>query len=305
MRNSSTTLPRVSILILTYNQRELTAECLASLAASDYPNAEMVVLDNASSDGTEELVRREYPRVRYIQNGKNLGYAEGNNVGLRYAMQSHADYALALNNDTVVAPDMVSQLVRAAEANPNAAFVGPLVYHFDEPDVIQSAGGLRTTDWRFYHRGQNATDCGQFKQIERVVWVSGCAIMARCAALEKIGLIDPAFFAYNEEVDWCVRAGELGYEILFVPAAHVWHKGVQRRYNPSPRVTYFSARNELLLLKKHHAGWRAMTSTWLRHVRTLISWSVRPRWREKRAHRDALARGLRDFVRGNFGAPTW
>jgi GT2 family glycosyltransferase len=305
MSNFNTVLPRVCILILTYNQRELTAACLASLAASNYPNAEIVVLDNASSDGTAEMVRREYLRVHFIQNGANLGYAEGNNVGLRYAMQSNAAYALVLNNDTIAAPDLVAQLVRAAEANPNAAFVGPLVYHFDEPGVIQSAGGLRTADWRFYHRGQNQEDRGQFQHLERVVWVSGCAIMARCAALEKVGLIDPAFFVYNEEVDWCVRAGALGYEILFVPGAHVWHKGVQRRYQPSPYVTYFSARNELLLLKKHHAGWRAMTSTWLRHLRTLLSWSVRPRWRDKRAHRDALARGLRDFLRGNFGAPAW
>lgn len=295
--------PLVHILVLTYNQLELTRACLESLAQADYPNAQIVVLDNGSTDGTEEFVRRAYPRVRYIQNGANLGYAEGNNVGLRHALQNNAAYALVLNNDTEVAPDMVSQLVHTAEQNPNAAFVGPLVYHHDEPDVIQSAGGLRTKDWRFYHRGQNENDHKQYTEIERVVWVSGCAIMARCAALEKIGLIDPAFFIYNEEVDWCVRAGELGYAILFVPTAKVWHKGVQRRYNPGPRVTYLSARNELLLLQKHHAGWRAMTSTWLRHVRTLVSWSVRPHWRAKRAHRDALARGLRDFLHGSFGPP--
>ena len=127
--------------------------------------------------------------------------------------------------------------------------------------------------------------------------------MAHRGVLEKIGLIDPAFFIYSEEVDWCVRARAAGYENLFVPTAHLWHKGVKRNYQPSPRVTYLSARNELLLLTKHHAGWRALAATWLRHLRTLASWSVRPRWRAQRAQRDALARGLLDFVRGNFGAP--
>jgi hypothetical protein len=295
--------PLVYIIVLTYNQRDLTLDCLRSLSASDYPNQQLVVVDNGSADRTETDVRLMHPTCVYLQNGANLGYAEGNNVGLRYALANGAEILLVLNNDTIVAPDMVSRLVNVVQTHPHTGFVGPLVYHYDEPTVIQSAGGLRTADWRFYHRGQNQNDSGQFQKVESVVWISGCGILTHRAVLEKIGLIDPAFFIYSEEVDWCLRARAAGYENLFVPAAHLWHKGVKRNYQPSPRVTYLSARNELLLLKKHHAGWRALTTTWLRHLRTLSSWSIRPRWRTQHAHRDALARGLFDFVRGHFGAP--
>jgi GT2 family glycosyltransferase len=297
------TPPLVYIVVLTHNQRALTLECLASLAKLDYANAAVVVVDNDPRDDTAVAVRQEFPHANYIANDANLGYAEGNNVGVRFAVEHHAEYVLVLNNDTTVAPDLLTRLVEVAEQNSNAAFLGPLVYHFDEPRVIQSAGGWRTRNWRFYHRGQNETDNGQFTDNERVVWISGCAIMARAAALKKIGLIDPAFFIYSEEVDWCLRAAQAGYENILVPAARLWHKGVQRNYAPSPRVTYLSARNELLLLKKHHAGAHAMMTTWLRHIRTLISWSVRPRWKSQRVHRDALARGLRDFAQGHFGAP--
>lgn len=296
-------MPLVYILILTYNHCAMTLDCLASLATLEYANVRVLIVDNGSSDDTLAQVRARYPHVHIIANDANLGYAEGNNVGLRYALEQNAEFVLVLNNDTFVAPNLLRELVAAAEQNPQAAFLGPLVYHFDEPNVIQSAGGGRTPAWSFYHRGQNENDTGQFARIEGVQWVSGCAILARGAALETIGLFDPAFFSYHEEVDWCVRASQAGYEILFVPAARVWHKGVQRRYAPQPYVTYLSARNELLLLKKHRVGARAMTRVWLRHVRTLISWSARPRWKNKRAHRDALARGLYDFARARFGAP--
>jgi len=169
--------------------------------------------------------------------------------------------------------------------------------------VVQSAGGFMTPEWRSYHRGQNEPDAGQYQKIEPVVWVTGCSILVRASALAKIGLLDPAFFIYSEEVDWCLRAGEHGYLVLFVPTTAIWHKGVQRDYRPSPRVTYLSARNEFLLLNKHHAGVRVSAKTWMRHLRTLASWSLRPRWREQKVQRRALAAAMRDYVLRRFGPP--
>jgi GT2 family glycosyltransferase len=139
--------------------------------------------------------------------------------------------------------------------------------------------------------------------VKPVVWLSGCAVLARCSALQTIGLLDPDFFIYSEDVDWCLRGREAGYDVLIVPQAKLWHKGVQRVYLPSPRITYLSVRNEFYLLVKHHAGPLALAATWLRHLRTLASWSLRPRWRERRPHRDALAHALRDFVLGRVGPP--
>ena len=297
--------PRVVVLLLCYNNWADTFECLDSLSHVEYPNWEIVIVDNGSTNPPVARVRAEYPSATLIETGRNLGYAEGNNVGLRYALELDADYALVLNNDTQVAPDFLRRLVAVAKVQPKAALVGPLVYHANEPNRIQSAGGTMTRRWQFFHRGQNETDAGQFNSVEQVAWLTGCAILARCEALRKFGLFDPSFFLYDEEVDWCLRAREAGYQILFEPRARVWHKGVERNYNPSPQVTYYSARNELLLLVKHHAGLVALALALLRDVRTLTSWSVRPRWRARRSHRDALARALRDFVQGRFGiAPT-
>ena len=113
--------------------------------------------------------------------------------------------------------------------------------------------------------------------------------------------LDGSFYMYGEDVDWCVRARHAGYQVLFVPRARVWHKGVTRNYVPTPSITYYSARNELHLIRKHHAGTRALLRAWTRHVHTLASWSIRPRGQAQRAHRAALARALRDSMRGATG----
>lgn len=297
------TMSRVAVILLSYNDWKETLLCLDSFAQVTYPNLEIIAVDNGSTNAplTEARVRR--PDLTIIENGKNLGYAEGNNVGIRYALEHGADYVLVQNNDTIVAPDFLDQLVRVAEQHPRAAFVGPLVYHHSEPTVVQSAGGLLTNTWRAYHRGQNEDDRGQYRTVDAVRWVTGCSILGRASVLGKIGLLDPEFFIYSEETDWCLRAGEAGYEILFVPQAKIWHKGVRRDYQPSPRVVYLSVRNELLLLRKHHAGVVAVTATWLRHLRTLLSYTVRPKWRGKRQDRNAIALALRDFLSKRYGPP--
>jgi len=293
--------PRVVIIILTFNGAQHIRPCLTSLAALDYPNYEIVVVDNASPDDTVSLARTHDPAPTVLVNDTNLGYAEGNNVGLRYALSAGADYALVLNDDVVVAPDMLTQLVHAAQAEPRAALLGPLVYHHATPEVIQSAGGDQTRDWQFLHRGQNQPDCGQFADVEQVVWLSGCAILARCDALARIGLFDPAFFMYWEDVDWCLAARQAGFQVLVVPQAKLWHKGVQIAYEPSPRVVYYMARNELYLLAKHRANAFVQIQSWFKYIRTIMSYTLRSKWKHKHAHRNAQARALVHVLVRRFG----
>jgi hypothetical protein len=296
-------LPRVAIILLSYNDWPQTLECLDSFSRVAYHNLEILAVDNGSTNPLFDAARAKHPGLAIIENGKNLGYAEGNNVGICHAIQNGADYILVQNNDTVVEPDFIDKLVQAAEGHPLAAFFGPMVYHYDEPQIIQSAGGLMTRNWRAYHRGQNEQDNRQYQTVDPVRWVSGCSIMARVTALEKIGLLDPEFFIYSEETDWCLRAGEAGFEVLFVPQAKIWHKGVQRDYKPSPRTVYLSVRNELLLLRKHHAGPVALTTRWLYHLRTLMSYTLRPKWCAKKKDRNAIAYALRDSVLQRYGPP--
>ena len=125
--------------------------------------------------------------------------------------------------------------------------------------------------------------------------------MVRRAVIEQLGALDERFFYYWEETEWCVRASKNGWTILHVPQAKLWHKGVQRDYRPGPSVTYYSTRNHFLLLAKHNAPLRGWLVAWSDTLRTLISWTVKPRWRSMRAHRDAMWQGTRDFLRCRWG----
>lgn len=293
--------PLVIAIILNTNRKADTLECLHSLRGQSYPNQRAIVLDNHSTDGSVAAIRAEFPEVEIIAIGENQGYAGNNNVGIEAALQQGADWVFVLNEDTVLAPDCLENLIREGEANPQIGILGPMVYHHDEPGIIQSAGAMLTKYWAGVHLGQNEPDQGQFAALHRVDWISGCAILLRRAAIQSAGMLDSRFFYYWEETEWCVRVGKAGWQIVHVPAAKLWHKGVQRNYQPKPSLYYYDARNHLLLLAKHHAPLRAKAYTWLQYTRTLISWTLRPKWRGQREARNALWRGLRDFARGRFG----
>lgn len=295
------TPPLVACVILNRNRRDDTLECLRSLEGGTYANLRIVVLDCGSTDGSVEAVRSAFPGVRIIELERNLGYAGNNNVGMRAAVEAGADWVFVLNEDTVLAPDCVARLVEEGQRDPRIGILGPTVYHHDEPNVIQSAGGGLTRRWQGFHRGQNEEDRGQFRDPCPVQWISGCAILVRRDVIESVGLLDERFFIYWDETEWCVRAGKAGWRVVHVPAAKVWHKGVQRDYRPKPYVTYYSTRNRLLMLRKHRAPIAARVLAWAEVLRTLTSWSVKPRWRHMRAHRDAMWRGLVDFLRARWG----
>jgi hypothetical protein len=293
--------PAVFTVILNTNRREDTLACLASLEACSYENHHVIVLDNASTDGSLEAIRANHPWAQTIELEKNLGYAGNNNVGIQAALDQEADWIFVLNEDTIVDPECVTRLVQAGECDSQMGILGPTVYHFDEPEVIQSAGGRLDEHWDSVHLGQNEMDTGQYDQVREVDWISGCALLIRRQVVERIGMLDVRFFYYWEETDWCLRARENGWRILHVPSAKLWHKGVQRDYRPSPTVTYYATRNHLLLLQKHRAPLSVWLFTFIQTLRTLVSWTVRPRWREMRGHRDAMWQGLLDYLGRRWG----
>lgn len=296
-------LPKVVTVILNTNRREDTLACLASLSQNSYANNHILVLDNTSSDGSVDAIRKGFPEVQMIGLTQNKGYAGNNNVGIQAALEAGADWVFILNEDTIMDADCLSMLVNEGESDPQIGIVGPMVYHHNEPEVIQSAGGIFGSFWEAQHVAQNEPDEHQFTQPRRVEWISGCAILVRRPVIEQLGMLDERFFYYWEEVEWCLRASRKGWKIMHVPQAKLWHKGVQRNYQPKPTVTYYSTRNKLLMLKKHHAPLNVKIGTWLQNLRTLASWSIRPKWRSMHAHRDAMWHGMRDYLRQRWG-PT-
>jgi len=295
-------LPKVAIVVLNTNRRDDTLACLASLQRLDYPYIEILVVDNASTDGSVSAIPQHYPGVTLIESGSNLGYVGGNNLGIKHALACGADYVLILNEDTIVDRQLVRELVAVADSDSAVGVVGPKVYYYDMPDVIQSVGGGFTRDGNSFLRGADEVDQGQYDEPKEVDWISGCAMLVKRRVLEQIGLFDPAFFMSWEDTDYCVRVRRAGYKVMVAPAARLWHKGAPRGEVPTPRMVYYRARNRLLFLRKNGAGWGRLLSAVTQNVRTLLSWSVRPKWRDRRpAHRNALMLALLDFCRGRTG----
>lgn len=296
-----TSHPLVISVILNTNRREDTLQCLASLHRGSYPNHGIIVLDNHSSDGSVEAIRKFHPDVQIIELNDNLGYTGNNNVGIRAALEQGADWVFVLNEDIILDPDCLKKLVEVGESDPRIGILGPLVYHHDEPTVIQSAGGMLGRYWQSIHLGKNELDQGQFGIPHPVEWISGCAILVRRQAIKQAGMLDEDFFIYWEETEWCIRIAREGWKIFHVPQARIWHKGVQRNYDPKPSFTYYGTRNHLFTLAKHKAPFRAWFYTGFQLIRTITSWTIKPRWHFKREHRDAIWRGIMDFLHHHTG----
>ena len=295
--------PRVVVIVLNWNGKDDTLACLESLEQVTYPNFETIVVDNGSTDGSVAAIRAGFPSQAVIETGENLGFAEGNNVGLRHARERDADYALLLNNDVVAAPDFLTHLLQVIDADPSIGVVGPMIYYHDLPDTIWTAGGRIDRS-----RGQSfmigIDECpNDDEYITREVdFVSGCALLARISALEKAGDLDARFFMYYEETEWCVRIRRAGYRILHVPQAKIWHK-IQPDDGraKSPLVHYYMTRNRLLFLKATGAGLLPWLHTLLaKYLRTLLSWTFKPRWRGKKTHRRMMIRAIGDAFRGRW-----
>jgi GT2 family glycosyltransferase len=294
-------LPHVAIIVLNWNGLNDTLDCLESLACLDYPNYEIVVVDNGSTDGSVEAMRRHFPNVTLIENDENLGYAEGNNRGVEYALRTGADYIFVLNNDTILSQDILTRLVVVADANPRVGAVGPKIYYYAQPRRIWFAGGI--IDWQrgvTVNLGAGEEDIGQFEQVKSVDFLAGCALLTKRETWKNVGSFDSRFFMYWEETDWCTRARRAGYDLLLVPQAKMWHKVSLANQTSSPRILYYMTRNRLLFLHKNLSFPHkviVMTKCSWGVCRTIVSFLRRG----KREQGGALMRGIFDFFRGQFG----
>jgi GT2 family glycosyltransferase len=216
---------QVAIIVLNWNQPAETIDCVTSLIAGTCPRQRVLVVDNGSTDDSVTRVRRRFGnQIEILETGANLYYAGGNNCGLEWALAAGADFVLIINNDTLVAPGMVSQLVQTACQRPEAGIIAPLIYAGAGSNTIWSLGS-RWRRWLPIPRdiGRGEVDQGQYSIPQTVDFVTGCAMLVRRAVFEDIGLFDPAYQMYYEDADFCARAQQAGYEILAEPRARMWH----------------------------------------------------------------------------------
>jgi len=290
----------VSIIILNWNGWKDTIECLESLYQINYPNYDVIVVDNASKDESIEKIREycegqikvntnffKYQRdnkpitifepiknelenteklrkdyedlpsnkkLILIKNDKNYGFAEGNNIGMRYALNVlNPHYILLLNNDTVVDREFLSELIEIAKKDKKIGFTGPKIYFYDfkgRRDVIDFAGG----SFNFWlgkprHIGQYEVDNGQYDEVREISHVDGSCMLVKTKMIEKIGLLNPSYFTYWEENDWCIRGYNAGYSSFYVPKAIIWHK--ISASSTSLAKIYYWFRNQFFFMRQH------------------------------------------------------
>jgi GT2 family glycosyltransferase len=263
--------PRVTVIILNWNGKQDTLGCLRSVAALQYEALRVIVVDNGSEDESVAAIREAFPSVFVMASRTNVGFAEGNNIGIREALNS-SDYILLLNNDTLVAPSLLQQLIPVAEADPRIAAAGPAICYADAPETVWCAG-LQTGSGRMFGLPVRYTTsilmyCGHAREAlpatpYEVDAVVGCAMLLRTPALREIGLLDKALFMIHEDFDWSLRARAHGYRCVIVPEAVIWHKvssSIKRQdahRRGQPAAAYYWYRNWLIVVRKHF-GFRYM-----------------------------------------------
>lgn len=241
---------KIAIIIVNYNGLKDTSECIESLKNVDnFSDISIIIVDNNSNNNEAEQIQEEYNFVHVISLDENKGFAGGNNAGIQYALQMKYGYIMLLNNDTVVAHDMISILKSNCS---NDQISVPLMYYFSNPDVIWYGGGtINRVTGNGIHLNSNKKLVGDLKK-NICTFSTGCCMLIPANIFEEVGLLDEDSFMYCEDMDFCIRLGMKNKKILFTPEAKLWHKvGVSSGGETSPFSTYYLTRNRLYYVKKY------------------------------------------------------
>jgi GT2 family glycosyltransferase len=272
----SSTDERVCAIVLNWKGEEDTAACIESLLAQRDVTLEILVVDNASPDGSGARLHARFPQLPYLQTEANLGYAGGNNRGIEWAFARQADWVLVVNNDTVAEPDCVRRLLDAAASDSRVAALAPLIVRYDDPDRVWFAGG-RHDRFRVIgvHEHWN-------QPIDRLLqrtgdepfhacsFLTGCCLLLRRPALEEVGLFRADFFAYVEDLELSMRLCAAGWRIGWVPAARLAHRVPPLEAEPNPMQIHLRDRNRRRLARDAYpVSWRAIFSLWFWPTRVL------------------------------------
>ncbi|HEY3361715.1 MAG TPA: glycosyltransferase family 2 protein [Methanosarcina sp.] len=244
--------PKVNIVILNWNGKENTINCLESLKLTTYSNYKVIIVDNGSTDGSVKYFKNHYPEIELIENKENLGFAEGNNVAIKRILgRGEIKYICLLNNDTLVKPDWLEYLVSALESDGNIGSCQPKILSLINPEIIDAVGisinkyGLAGQD------GNNEKDLGQYNKKLEIFGVCAGAALYRAKMLNQIGLFDKDFFAYYEDVDLAIRARLFGWKSVCVPQAVIYHIHSATLGNESPFKKYLLERNSYYYVIKN------------------------------------------------------
>ena len=277
-------MPKVFIIILNYNGKETLLECLQSVFQIDYPDREIVVVDNNSADGSLELAKKFYPRAHTIKNDKNIGFAAGNNVGIRFALEKMADYIFLLNNDAEIEKSAISKLVTLAQNNKEAGIISPIILKGKSNKVWFAGGKIK---WLAMKTDHFAVPLAE--NPHKTDYISGCAMFVKKEVFKKIGLFDENFFLYYEDADFCWRARKERFESYVVPSAKVYH--FERSEENKKAKIYWLVVSGIIFFKKNAP---AFLKPWISFY--LLLRKIK-NWRDVNFKNDDIAKVVRKAYR--------
>ena len=292
--------PTVVAVVLNFNSAPDTLDCVDSLRKCNYPALSILVVDNASEPNIVAQLKANLSEKELLCNVGNFGFAKGNNLGIRKAMEYGPDYVLVLNNDTVVEPDFLTPLVEQLEADETNAVAGGTICYYPNSERVWFAGGDFFPRRAFSFRRHLNKSYEQLIALdpEEVTWLSGCMMLFRTSVLAQVGLFNEDFFMYLEDTELSLRIMKFGYKLWYVPKACIYHK-VRDEAN-RPLKVYFVVRNRLLLSKVISTQWERLLGTSFVLVVTILKMTV---WSFARKDLCMASRfAIEDYFSGRFEA---
>jgi GT2 family glycosyltransferase len=251
--HGTSAFPRVAVVVLNYNGKALAEKCLRSVMNSPYANKDIILVDNASTDGSVEYLRALFPSIFILECPVNLGLVGGRNCGFREAIRRGDDYILSLDNDAHIDAHLIEELVAVAASDPRIGVLGPKTFADDGSGKLQCTGGrINYTQNVTSERGAGESDRGQYDRIEDMDYFPCCGFMARREVFERLNCLDENFAGCgHDDTDFCTRAVRLGFRVVYVPRAVMWHLGSATIGGYSPRKKYSEAVNSVYFVRKY------------------------------------------------------
>lgn len=280
------TSPKVFVILLNFNNMDVMNNCLKSLTAIDYPNFEIILVDNHSTDGSFEKAKEFFPHITYYQNNSNLGFSAGNNVGIKHALKNRADFVLLLNNDTIVEKDFLTKLVDIAQNEPAAGIVCPLIYGPDMKKVWFSRGKIDWIRMKTIHETRSFSGHSYDSK-----FISGCAMLIPTKVFEKTGLLDEDYFLYWEDADFCIKVRKAGFRTIVASNSKIYHFEISESVNKSK--LYWLVLSALIFFKKNTPWF------WKPWIQIYTKMRKINNWRKRRKSNDekvlAVHKAYKDF----------
>ncbi len=311
---------KIATILVNWNNIKDTRECLHSLKAVTYPDHHLILVDNGSSDSSYEILKEEFPHVQHVRSETNLGFAGGNNLGIKIALEQGADAVILLNNDTTVDHDFVASFAAFHEKE-RSAILGGKIYQYFQKDLIDHLGGYwdpHRLNFRLFGLNESNAQSHLDHPFE-LDYIVGCCMFIPKKVFEKIGYFDERFFLIWEESDFCTRAKKEGFKNIYVPDVKIYHKGSQSFSGGSSHSSYYWYRNRILWIKKHYSPFdyhkiflSHILPEWIRMAKHCFFEYIRfglfkKTETEKKARRNLAAlHGGFDHFLGKYGpGPAW